>query len=132
MWAHRLCHRAAPARCFSTSTTVCKPRIVLTHSTHAPGVIDALHALADSPAGQDILTTLVPARLGGRTQGNAEHLAIRVSTQTDQGFKLIARKGTYVQEIFAVCVPGTSAEALQAAVDQAMPRSKRYKERQAK
>lgn len=132
MWRFNRPLRAVALRHISVSAACFKPRIVLTHSTHAPGVLDALHALADSPGGQELVTTLVPARLGGRTQGNAEHLAIRVSTQTEQGFKLIARKGSYVQEIFAVCVPGTTAEALQAAVDEAMPRSKRYKERQAK
>lgn len=71
-------------------------RVVLNHSTHVPGLLDAL---ARVPRGA--CSTLVPGRLfTGR--GNAERLSIQVSVPTPTGWRLLARKGSQLQEVFAV------------------------------
>lgn len=103
-----------------------KARIVLNHSTHVPGLLDALECFASDPN----IKTLVPARLATVGKSNAEHLTVRVTTPTAQGWKLLARKGTQVQEVFAVCAPGITQEDLQRSVDERMPRTRRHKERQ--
>lgn len=71
-------------------------RVVLNHSTHVPGLVAAL-----SRVPKDACSTLVPGRLfTGR--GNTERLSIHVSVATPTGWRLLARKGSQVQEIFAV------------------------------
>jgi len=70
---------------------------VLNHSTHIPGLIAMLRRLAETRG----IKTLVPGRLytvGGR----AGALSVRVTVATDQGLKLLARKGSQAQEVFAV------------------------------
>lgn len=78
-----------------------KARIVVNHSTHIPGLIKTLEVLSQEPCVQ----TIVPGRLrNGKSR--SPHLLLRVTTKTHTGFKLLARKGTTVQEVFIV----TSAE----------------------
>ncbi|GJQ11318.1 hypothetical protein GpartN1_g3109.t1 [Galdieria partita] len=78
-----------------------KARIVVNHSTYIPGLIKALELLSEEPCVQ----TIVPGRLrNGKSR--SPHLLLRVTTTTPTGFKLLARKGTTVQEVFIV----TSAE----------------------
>jgi hypothetical protein len=77
-------------------------RLVITHSTYVDGLIVWLKRLAADPAIQTI-TPGVIARVKGRSQS----LRLRVSTRMLGGFKLVARKGAMVQEVFVV----TSLEA---------------------
>ena len=72
-------------------------RVVLTHSTHLPGLIAILKKLAEHPQVQ----TLTPAVIG-RARSNAPKFRLRVSVPTPGGFKLIARKGKSVKEVFAI------------------------------
>ncbi len=85
-------------------------RVVLTHSTHLPGLINILQKLVAHPQ----VSTLTPAVIG-RARSNAPKFRLRVSVPTPGGFKLIARKGKSVQEVFAITTL-TQAE-LQAAID---------------
>ncbi|GJD12847.1 hypothetical protein Gasu2_69160 [Galdieria sulphuraria] len=78
-----------------------KARIVVNHSTYIPGLIKSLELLSEEPCVQ----TIVPGRLrNGKSR--SPHLLLRVTTTTPTGYKLLARKGTTVQEVFIV----TSAE----------------------
>ena len=70
-------------------------RLVLTHSTHADGLLPALRRLASIPR----LRTITPARLATARCASAR-LALKVTTATPSGAKLLARKGTQVQEVF--------------------------------
>lgn len=93
----------------------CRPawgRVVLNHSTHAPGLIRFLERLASEHA--DAISAIVPARLA-TARGHAAQLQLRVTVPTPGGHKLIARAGTTVQECFVVTTLG--AAALQAVID---------------
>ena len=79
---------------------------MITHSTYVEGLIAWLKRLAADPAIQTI-TPGVIARVRGRSQA----LQLRVSTPMLGGFKLVARKGSTVQEVFVVTT--LTAEALQ-------------------
>ena len=72
-------------------------RVVLTHSTHIPGLVALLKKLAEHPQ----VSTLTPAVIG-RARSNAPQFRLRVSVPISGGFKLIARKGKSVQEVFAI------------------------------
>ncbi len=73
-------------------------RLVKTHSTYLEGLIPWLKSLCEVTGMQ----TLTPGVLS-RTQGKVEKLEIRVSTQIKGGYKLIARKGKSLQEVFIIC-----------------------------
>ncbi len=90
-------------------------RVVLTHSTHLPGLIDLLKKLAVHPQVQ----TLTPAVIG-RARSNAPKFRLKVSVPIPGGFKLIARKGKSVQEVFAITT--LEKAELQAAVDALLER----------
>jgi hypothetical protein len=97
-------------------------RLVLTHSTHVETLIPALRTLASSP----LVETVVPGRLA-YARGAAPGLAIRLSVATagGGGFKLIARKGSQVQEVFVTVRGGVTAvppAALQAELHRLLPR----------
>lgn len=72
-------------------------RVVLNHSTHIPGLIAILHKLSVHPQ----IKTLTPAVIS-RGRSNAPKLRLKVSVPIRGGFKLIARKGTSVQEVFVI------------------------------
>ena len=72
-------------------------RLVQNHSTNIEGLIKWLKKIAEN---QDI-KTVTPASLF-KTKGRGEKLALKVTTQTKEGFKLLARKGKLVQEVFLV------------------------------
>ena len=72
-------------------------RIVQNHSTNIKGLIKWLKRIAEI---EDI-KTVTPASLG-ITKGREEKLAIKVTVKTKEGFKLLARKGKLVQEVFLV------------------------------
>ena len=72
-------------------------RLVQNHSTHIEGLIKWLKRLADY---QEV-KTVTPASIF-KTNGRGEKLALKITVKTNEGFKLIARKGTLVQEVFIV------------------------------
>ncbi|MEM9483598.1 MAG: DUF2103 domain-containing protein [Cyanobacteria bacterium P01_F01_bin.116] len=72
-------------------------RVVLNHSTHVPGLIAILHKLATHPQ----IKTLTPGVIS-RGRSHAPQLRLKVSVPILGGFKLIARKGKSVQEVFVI------------------------------
>ena len=84
-------------------------RVVLNHSTHVPGLIAFLQSLDASLA-----STITPGRIT-RTQGNAQHLSIRLTVPVTGGHKALAKRGSLCQEIFFTS--GADAPTLQALLD---------------
>ena len=72
-------------------------RIVITHSTYIEGLIPKLKELADNSSIQTITPGVIK-----RTKGRGGRLELRISTSIRGGFKLIARKGYKVQEVFII------------------------------
>ena len=72
-------------------------RLVQNHSTHIEGLIKWLKRIAEI----DDVKTVTPASLS-KTNGRGEKLVIKVTIKTKEGYKLLARKGKLVQEIFLV------------------------------
>ena len=70
-------------------------RVVQTHSTFIKGLIPILNKLSAN----DGLGTIVPARLF-RAKGRSHQLQLRVTSEIPGGHKMIARKGSQVQEVF--------------------------------
>ncbi|NJL83042.1 MAG: metal-binding protein [Chloroflexaceae bacterium] len=84
-------------------------RLVWNHSTHIPGLIGLLEKLiARAP-----VETVTPGALS-RARGHCPRLTLRVSVPIRGGYKLIARQGKTVQEVFIVT--DLSQEALEAAI----------------
>ncbi len=72
-------------------------RLVQNHSTNIEGLIKWLKKIA---AFNDI-KTVTPASLS-KTNGRGEKLALKVTVKTNDGYKILARKGKLVQEVFVV------------------------------
>ena len=72
-------------------------RLVQNHSTHIEGLIKWLKKIAEF---SDI-KTVTPASIS-KTNGRGEKLALKVTVKTKEGYKLLARKGKLVQEVFLV------------------------------
>ena len=72
-------------------------RLVQNHSTNIEGLIKWLKRIA---ASNDI-KTVTPASLS-KTNGRGEILDIKITVKTNEGYKLLARKGRLVQEVFLV------------------------------
>ena len=72
-------------------------RLVQNHSTHIEGLIKWLTKIAE----QDEIKTVAPATLS-KTNGKGEKLCIKVTVKTNEGYKLLARKGKLVEEVFLV------------------------------
>tara|TARA_Y100001968_G_scaffold250417_1_gene235469 strand:+ start:167 stop:469 length:303 start_codon:yes stop_codon:yes gene_type:complete len=72
-------------------------RLVQNHSTHIEGLIKWLKKIAAI----DDIKTVTPACLS-KTNGKGEKLCLKVTVKTNEGYKLLARKGKQVQEIFIV------------------------------
>jgi len=72
-------------------------RLVITHSTYLEGLIPLLRRLA-ALAEIDTVTPAVISRVRGRSAG----LRLRISSPIRGGFKLVARRGNTVQEVFVV------------------------------
>ncbi|NHC33387.1 DUF2103 domain-containing protein [Scytonema millei] len=70
-------------------------RLVWNHSTHIPGLIPVLERLTRV----DGIQTITPGVIG-RVKGHSPKMQIRVSVPIRGGFKLIARQGKTVQEVF--------------------------------
>ncbi|MEM7066046.1 MAG: DUF2103 domain-containing protein [Cyanobacteria bacterium P01_B01_bin.77] len=85
-------------------------RVVLNHSTHLPGLIAMLHKLAAHPQ----IKTLTPAVIS-RGRSHAPKFRLKISVPILGGFKLIARKGKSIQEVFVIT--DLSAEQLTAAIE---------------
>ncbi|MBV9385519.1 MAG: DUF2103 domain-containing protein [Chroococcidiopsidaceae cyanobacterium CP_BM_ER_R8_30] len=72
-------------------------RLVWNHSTHIPGLIPILERLTQ----QDCIQTITPGVIG-RVKGHCPQMQLRVSVPIRGGFKLIARQGKTVQEVFVL------------------------------
>ena len=72
-------------------------RLVQNHSTNIKGLIKWLKKISK----RDEIKTVTPASLS-RTNGREERLTLKVTVKTNEGFKLLARKGKLVQEVFVV------------------------------
>ena len=72
-------------------------RLVQNHSTHIDGLIKWLKRIVYIPG----IQTITPAVLS-KTNGREENLTLKVTIKTDDGYKLLARKGKLVQEVFLV------------------------------
>ena len=72
-------------------------RLVQNHSTHIEGLIKWLKKIAEDPK----VKTVTPASLS-KAKGRGEHLILKLTVKTNEGYKLLARKGKLVQEVFLV------------------------------
>ena len=72
-------------------------RLVITHSTY----IDGLVKWGESIAKRSGIKTVTPGVIG-RTKGSVEKLVFRITRQTKNGYKLIARNKKSYQEVYIV------------------------------
>jgi hypothetical protein len=72
-------------------------RLVWNHSTHLPDLIPVLKKLIEQPG----IGTVTPGVIAN-VRAHSPTLRIKVSTPIRGGFKLIARKGKTVQEVFVL------------------------------
>ena len=72
-------------------------RLVQNHSTNIEGLVKWLKKIAIV----DEIKTITPASLS-KTKGRGENLSLKVTVKTNEGYKLLARKGKLVQEVFLV------------------------------
>ncbi|MEH2407718.1 DUF2103 domain-containing protein [Nostoc sp.] len=70
-------------------------RLVWNHSTHLCGLIPILERLCQ----QDSIQTVTPGVIG-RAKGHCPKMQLRVSVPIRGGYKVIARQGKTVQEVF--------------------------------
>lgn len=88
-------------------------RLVWNHSTHISGLIPILERLVRL----DGIQTITPGEIG-RVKGHCPHLQLRVSVPIRGGFKVIARQGKTVQEVFILTT--LAREQLEEAIAVAM------------
>jgi hypothetical protein len=72
-------------------------RLVWNHSTHLPGLIPILERLLNQPG----IGTVTPGVIAN-VRAHSPELRIKVSVPIRGGFKLIARRGKTVQEVFVL------------------------------
>lgn len=84
-------------------------RLVLNHSTHIPGLIAVLEKLCR----QEGIQTITPGVIGS-VRSHTPRLTLKISIPTLSGFKVLARLGKTVQEVFIVT--RLSKEELQYAI----------------
>ncbi len=72
-------------------------RLVWNHSTHLPGLIPILEHLLNQPG----IGTVTPGVIAN-VRAHSPELRVKVSVPIRGGFKLIARKGKTVQEVFVL------------------------------
>ncbi len=72
-------------------------RLVLNHSTHIPGLIAILDRLTQQAGVQTITPGVI-----GPVRSHMPKMTLKVSVPILGGFKLIARKGKTVQEVFVI------------------------------
>ncbi|MBD0266286.1 MAG: metal-binding protein [Tolypothrix sp. Co-bin9] len=70
-------------------------RLVWNHSTHLDGLIPILERLCQ----HDGIQTVTPGVIG-RVKGHCPKMQLRVSVPIRGGYKVIARQGKTVQEVF--------------------------------
>lgn len=85
-----------------------KGRVVVTHSTYIPGLINLLEKLATYPE----IQTITPAVIS-RVKSNSPKMRLKVSVPITGGHKLIARQRKSAQEVFVI-TQWTRAELEQA------------------
>lgn len=91
-------------------------RLVWNHSTHLDGLIPILERLTQVHG----IRTITPAVLSnGRS--NSPQIQLKVSVPVRGGYKLIARKGKTIQEVFVVT--DLTQEGLEGAIAQVMNKS---------
>ena len=88
-------------------------RVVLNHSTHIPGLISRLEKLTK----HDGITTITPGVIAS-VRSHSPHFKLKVSVPIRGGFKLIARQGKTVQEVFILTT--LAQELLEAAIAQVL------------
>jgi hypothetical protein len=88
-------------------------RLVWNHSTHIPGLIPILERLCHHEG----LQTVTPGVIG-RVRGHCPKMQLRVSVPIRGGFKVIARQGKTVQEVFILTT--LAQDKLEEAIAQAM------------
>lgn len=88
-------------------------RLVLNHSTHIPGLIRILEALTKQSGIQTITPGVISA-----VRGHAPRMQLRISVPIRGGFKIIARQGKTVQEVFILTT--LSQEQLEDAIATAL------------
>ncbi|MCM0589408.1 MAG: DUF2103 domain-containing protein [Gloeotrichia echinulata IR180] len=74
-------------------------RLVWNHSTHISGLIPILERLCQ----QHGIQTVTPGVIG-RAKGHCPKMQLRVSVPILGGYKVIARHGKTVQEVFIVTI----------------------------
>jgi hypothetical protein len=79
----------------STTKSTTKGRLVWNHSTHIEGLIPILARLTHYQG----IQTITPGVIG-QVKGRIPHLTLRISVPILGGFKVIARQGKTVQEVF--------------------------------
>lgn len=89
-------------------------RVVVTHSTYLPNLIDTLQKLAKYPG----IKTITPAVIS-RAKSNAPKFRLKVSVPITGGHKLIARHRKSAQEVFVVT--DLSKAELETAIAQVLP-----------
>ncbi|MBE9117515.1 metal-binding protein [Lusitaniella coriacea LEGE 07157] len=72
-------------------------RLVWNHSTHLAGLIPILERLIKHHG----IRTVTPGVIG-RAKGHIPQLKLRISVPIRGGFKVIARQGKTVQEVFII------------------------------
>ena len=72
-------------------------RIVITHSTYLEGLLEKLKLISKD----NNIKTITPGRIS-KTKGRREALKLKITTRIKGGFKLLARKGNSVQEVFII------------------------------
>ena len=70
-------------------------RLVWNHSTHLPGLIPLLEKLIEYQG----IKTVTPGVIK-TVRGRCPHMKLRISVPICGGYKIIARKGKTVQEVF--------------------------------
>ena len=86
-------------------------RLVLNHSTHVACLIRVLNGLTYVVG----IRTITPGVIGP-TKRHAPQLLLKISVPIQGGFKLLARRGKSVQEVFVLTT--LSQESLEGAIAQ--------------
>ena len=95
-------------------------RLVQNHSTHIEGLIKWLKKIAE----RSDVKTVTPAALS-KTNGKGESLVLKVTIKTKEGYKLLARKGKLVQEVFLVT--NIDESAIKELIEKTNPNTSRKK-----
>ena len=74
-------------------------RLVWNHSTHLAGLIPILEKLVKCEG----ITTITPGRIK-KTRSHIPKMKLRISVPIRGGYKIIARQGKTVQEVFILTV----------------------------